>query len=196
MARGTTGSGETTVNLRIDAVLKEDFAAAAAAEQQPASEVLRNLMRSYVEEARHRRFLSEARRQSQLIANSKDETEVMRWIQDVSADRERAMKRGDLVTVAVSGDYGKPRPALVVQADAFDLHPSFTVLPLTSELHDAPLFRILVETGKESGLRAPSQVMVDKATTVPRSKIGARIGHLNAETMRIVDRALRDFLGL
>lgn len=106
------------------------------------------------------------------------------------------MKRGDLVTIAVSGDYGKPRPALVVQADAFDMHPSITVLPLTSELHKTPLFRIPVETGKETGLRVASQIMVDKATTVPRSKIGPRIGHVNAETMRAVDHALRDFLGL
>jgi mRNA interferase MazF len=106
------------------------------------------------------------------------------------------MKRGDLVTIAVSGDYGKPRPALVVQAEAFDLHPSVTVLPLTSELHDAPLFRIPVEAGKKSGLRVASQVMVDKATTVRRSKIGARIGQLDEQTMRAVDRALRDFLGL
>ncbi len=78
------------------------------------------------------------------------------------------MKRGDLVTVAVSGDYGKPRPALVVQADVFDLHPSVIVLPLTSEIHDAPLFRVSVGAGKETGLRVPSQIMVDKATTVPR----------------------------
>ena len=74
------------------------------------------------------------------------------------------MKRGDLVTVAVSGNYGKPRPALVVQADAFDLHPSVIVLPLTSEIHDAPLFRVTVGAGKESGLRARSQIMEDKAT--------------------------------
>jgi mRNA interferase MazF len=106
------------------------------------------------------------------------------------------MKRGDLVTVAVSGDYGKPRPALLIQADVFDLHPSVTVLPLTSEMHDAPLFRIPIPAGKETGLRVPSQVMVDKATTVPRSKIGARIGSVNADTMRAVDRALRDFLGM
>jgi hypothetical protein len=71
-------------------------------------------MRGYVEEARKRRFAAEARRQSQLIAASEDEAEVMRWIQDVSAPLEGeeggTMKRGDLVTVAVSGDYGKPRP--------------------------------------------------------------------------------------
>jgi mRNA interferase MazF len=106
------------------------------------------------------------------------------------------MKRGDVVMVAVSGDYGKPRPALVMQADAFDLHPSVTVLPLTSELHDAPLFRKPAPIGKESGLPVPSQMMIDKATTVPRSKIGARIGRVDAETMQAVDRALRDFLGL
>jgi mRNA interferase MazF len=106
------------------------------------------------------------------------------------------MRRGDLVTVAVSGDYGKPRPALVVQADAFDLHPSVIVLPLTSELYDAPLFRIPVGAGRESGLRMSSQIMVNKATAVPRGKVGQRIGHVSAATMRAVDQALREFLGL
>jgi mRNA interferase MazF len=106
------------------------------------------------------------------------------------------MKRGDLVTVAVSGDYGKPRPALVVQADVFDLHPSVIVLPLTSEIHDAPLFRVSVGAGKETGLRTPSQIMVDKATTVPRAKIGPRMGRINAATMQAVNQALRGFLEL
>ncbi|MGO9490646.1 MAG: antitoxin MazE-like protein [Terracidiphilus sp.] len=73
------------MNLRIDADLKSEFAAAVEAEERPASEVLRSLMRDYVEEARKRRFAAEARRQSQMVSNSKDETEVMRWIQDVSA---------------------------------------------------------------------------------------------------------------
>jgi len=106
------------------------------------------------------------------------------------------MRRGDLITVAVSGDHGKPRPALVVQADAFDLHPSVIVLPLTSELYDAPLFRVKVDAGKESGLRVTSQIMVDKATPVPRRKAGPRIGRVSAATMRSVDQALRGFLGL
>ena len=106
------------------------------------------------------------------------------------------MKRGDLVTVAVSGDYGKPRPALVAQADAFDRHPSVIVLPLTSEMHDAPLFRITVQAGASTGLRKPSQIMVDKATAVPRIKLGARIGRVDAATLRAVDKALRGFLGL
>ena len=106
------------------------------------------------------------------------------------------MRRGDLVTIAVSGDYGKPRPALVVQSDAFELHPSVTVLPLTSEMHDTPLFRVTVEPGRSTGLRRVSQVMVDKATTVPRARIGQRIGSLDASTLRAVELALRGFLGL
>ncbi len=76
---------ESTLNLRIDAALKMEFAAAVEAVDRPASEVLRSLMRVYVEEARKRRFAAEARRQSELIAASEDEAEVMRWIQDVSA---------------------------------------------------------------------------------------------------------------
>jgi len=76
---------ESTFNLRIDAELKAEFAAAVEAENRPAAEVLRSLMRDYVEEARRRRFVAEARRQSQLIASSNEEAEVMRWIQDVSA---------------------------------------------------------------------------------------------------------------
>ena len=76
---------ESTLNLRIDAALKEEFMDEMKAEDRPAAEVLRALMRGYVEEARKRRFATEARRQSQLIAASEDEAEVMRWIQDVSA---------------------------------------------------------------------------------------------------------------
>lgn len=106
------------------------------------------------------------------------------------------MKRGDLVTIAVSGDYGKPRPALVLQADAFADLPSVTMLRLTSEIHDAPLVRITVQPSPENGLRAESQVMVDKSTTVPREKISAVIGRLAEEEMRAVSRAMLAFLGL
>ena len=106
------------------------------------------------------------------------------------------MRRGDLVTVATSGDYGKPRPALIVQADAHAGHPSITVLPLTSELHDAPLLRITVEAGESTGLRLRSQVMVDKATTIPRAKAGNRIGRLDEATLASVSRALAAFLGI
>jgi hypothetical protein len=74
---------ESTLNLRLDSVLKAEFAAAAG--DRPVAEVLRGLMKQYVEETRQRRFAAEARRQSQLIAESEEEAEVMRWIQDVSA---------------------------------------------------------------------------------------------------------------
>jgi mRNA interferase MazF len=106
------------------------------------------------------------------------------------------VKRGDLVMVAVSGETGKPRPALIIQADAFDLHPSVIVLPLTSEMHDAPLVRVTVAAGESTGLRVLSQIMVDKATAVPRVKLGARIGQVDEATMRAVSQALRGFLGL
>lgn len=105
------------------------------------------------------------------------------------------MKRGDIVTVALPGDYGKPRPALIVQDDLFQDHPSFTILPLTSELRNAPLFRIDVKPARDNGLKAPSQVMVDKAHTVARNKIGAAIGRLDDAAMLAVSRALAVFLG-
>jgi mRNA interferase MazF len=106
------------------------------------------------------------------------------------------VRRGDLVTVATSGDYGKPRPALIVQADAYAEHPSITVLPLTSELYDMPLLRVTVEPGENTGLRLRSQVMVDKATTIPRAKAGSRIGRLDETTLANVDQALAAFLGV
>jgi TfoX/Sxy family transcriptional regulator of competence genes len=87
-------SKESTLNLRIDAALKQEFVAEVEAEDRPAAEVLRALMRGYVAEARKRRFAAEARRQSQLIAASEEEAEVMRWIQDVSAPLDGFEERG------------------------------------------------------------------------------------------------------
>lgn len=106
------------------------------------------------------------------------------------------MKRGDLVTVATSGDYGKPRPALIVQSDAYAGHLSLTVLPLPSELHDMPLLRVTVEPGGDTGLRLRSQIMVDKATTIPCAKAGTRIGCLDEATLASVGQALAAFLGV
>ena len=105
------------------------------------------------------------------------------------------MRRGDLVTVALQGDIGKPRPALVIQSDLFDTHPSVTILPVTGELRVAPLFRIPVNPSELNGLTKPSQVMVDKPQSVAREKVGAAIGHLDDETMLAVNRALAVFLG-
>lgn len=99
------------------------------------------------------------------------------------------------VTVTVQGDYGKTRPALVIQSDYFDLHLSVTILPLTSALKGAPLFRITVDPRKENGLTRPSQVIIDKALTVLREKIGPVIGRLGDDEMIAVTRSLALFLG-
>ena len=105
------------------------------------------------------------------------------------------MRRGDVVTVALQGDLGKPRPAVVIQSDLFDVHPSVTILPITSELHEAPLFRIALPPGEDTGLAKASQIMVDKSQSIPREKIGSVCGHVDAETMLAVNRALAVFLG-
>ena len=104
--------------------------------------------------------------------------------------------RGDLVTIAVKGEFGKPRPALVIQADHFDQHASLTVLPVTSSVVDAPLLRITVMPNAENGLQKPSQVMVDKAVTVRRHTLGPAFGRIDAETMVAVERCLAVFLGI
>jgi mRNA interferase MazF len=104
--------------------------------------------------------------------------------------------RGDLVIVVIPGEYGKPRPALIVQSDAFSGINSITVLPLTSDLHPAPLVRITVEPSPENGLERRSQIMIDKVVTLPRRKVGARIGHLEEDTIRSADIALAGFLSL
>ena len=107
------------------------------------------------------------------------------------------MNRGDLVVVAMSGDYGKPRPALVVQSDLFnDTHASVTVLPVTSTIVDAPLFRLSVDPSPANGLRSLSQVMVDKPTTVRATRVGKVIGRLEGDTMQRVNRALALWCGL
>ena len=107
------------------------------------------------------------------------------------------MKRGDVVTVAVPGDYGKPRPAVIVQSDLFnEVHPSVTVLPLTTTIVDAPLFRITVDPGRENGLARVSQIMVDKVLTLPRQKVGKTIGRLEDDLMTRIGRALTVWVGV
>jgi mRNA interferase MazF len=105
------------------------------------------------------------------------------------------MRRGDLITIALQGDYGKPRPALVIQSDLFNEHPSVTVLPVTSDLRDAPIFRVALEPGEKNGLTKRSQVMVDKAMTIPREKAGEPFGRISDTEMLTVTRALAVFLG-
>ena len=104
--------------------------------------------------------------------------------------------RGDFVTIAMQGDFGKPRPALVIQSDQFNGHATVTVLPVTGTLVAAPLLRVNVQPSAANGLQKPSQVMVDKAMTVKRDKVGLAFGRIEAETLVEVERCLAVFLGV
>ncbi len=107
------------------------------------------------------------------------------------------MRRGDIVTVAFSGDFGKPRPAVIVQTDYLnDTHATILLCPFTSDLVDAPLIRIPVTPSNENGLRSTSHIMVDKSAPVRREKIGARIGVLDTETLVRFNRSLALVFGL
>ena len=104
-------------------------------------------------------------------------------------------KRGDLVTVSLSGDYGKPRPALVIQNDLLDELDSVVLCPVTSDMRTAD-FRVTLEPTPSNGLRQISQVMVDKLSTLPRHKVGETCGRLEVEKMRAVDRAMMLVIGV
>jgi mRNA interferase MazF len=107
------------------------------------------------------------------------------------------MRRGEIWSVAGGPDYaGKPRPVVVLQDDHFEETASVTVCPFTTHSAAAPLFRLVVEASERNGLNAPSKLMVDKLMTVPRSKIGIRIGQLDAEDLVRLNRAVAVFLGL
>jgi len=107
------------------------------------------------------------------------------------------MRRGDLHTVAGGRDYaGKPRPVVIVQDDSFDATDSVTMCAFTTDETQAPLFRLPVEPSDRNGLRAACRLMVDKITTVPKSKIGPRIGRLDDEDILRLNRAILVFLGL
>lgn len=106
------------------------------------------------------------------------------------------MKRGDLVTIAIPGDFGKPRPALIIQGDQFDQTGTVTVLLVSGTLVDAPLIRPTVSPTPENGLRKSSQVMVDKAMSIRRDRVGGIIGTLDSATMLAITRALAVFVGI
>jgi mRNA interferase MazF len=106
------------------------------------------------------------------------------------------MRRGDLVTVAAPGDYGKPRPALVIQSELFDEMPSVTLCLVTSTLRNAPIFRITVDPSPDNGLERISQIQVDKTMTVARDRVRQTIGRLDEATLLKVNRSLAVFLGI
>jgi mRNA interferase MazF len=104
--------------------------------------------------------------------------------------------RGDFVTIAMQGDFGKPRPALVIQSEKFDEHATVTVLLVSSTLIDAPLFRVTVQPSTENGLQKPSQVMVDKAMTLKRDRLGVPFGSIDSDKLLQVERCMAVFLGI
>ena len=107
------------------------------------------------------------------------------------------MKRGDVVIVAAAGDYGKPRPAVIVQTDAFpQSHSSIVICQMTSDVVDAPDFRITIEPDDKNGLRVRSQVMADKPVTVRRERIGQSIGRLAEADIGRLNIALAFVMGL
>ena len=107
------------------------------------------------------------------------------------------MKRGEIWTVAGGKDYaGKPRPVVIVQENSFDATDSITICAFTTDETEAPLFRLPVEPNDRNGLRASCRLMVDKITTVPKSKAGARIGRLDDEDILRLNQAMLVFLGL
>jgi mRNA interferase MazF len=107
------------------------------------------------------------------------------------------MKRGEIWTVAGGGAYtGKPRPCVIIQDDAFDATQSVTICAMTTDSTEAPLFRIRVEPDDANGLRTTSNLMVDKITTVPKDRIGSRVGQLRDEDLFRLNQAMIVFLGL
>ena len=104
------------------------------------------------------------------------------------------IQRGDLVTVSLQGDYGKPRPAVVVQSDLLTDLDSVVLCPVTSDLRNAT-FRVTIEPNAANGLRTLSQVMVDKPATLPRTKVSEAFGSLDSERMKAVERALLLVIG-
>ncbi len=105
-------------------------------------------------------------------------------------------KRGDVVVVATAGDYGKPRPGVVVQTDAFpDTHRSVVICQMTSEISDATDFRVTIEPSERNGLRARSQIMADNPVTVLRARVGQVIGRLTGEDMARLNIALAFVMG-
>ncbi len=107
------------------------------------------------------------------------------------------MKRGDVVTVAAPGDYGKPRPAIIVQTDALPAkHASVIICQMTSEIAEAPDFRITLEPTEKNGLRTRSQIMADKPVSIRRERVGPRIGSLDEKDVSRLNVALAFVMGL
>jgi len=129
-----------------------------------------------------------------MVARSAHAQEDQDFIDAISGDW---LKRGEIWTIAGGKDYaGKPRPAVIVQDDRFDATGSITICVFTSDKTEAPLFRIVIQPSDQNGLATISRLMVDKIATIPKSKLGLRIGHLDAADLIRLNQAMLIFLGL
>lgn len=107
------------------------------------------------------------------------------------------LKRGDLAIVSAPGSYGKPRPAVIIQSDLYDGNGSLAVLLMTSHVNaDIPLIRHTIQPCETNGLISPTDVMIDKIFSIPRERMGQRIGHLTSLEMTEITAALTLFLGM
>lgn len=106
------------------------------------------------------------------------------------------LQKGSIVICAIAGDYGKPRPAIIVQSGLFSMHASFTVCPITSHLVKAPLFRLLISPDADNGLKVVSQIMIDKIMTIHKDKIHQKIGYISKEQLKEINQALKYWLSL
>ena len=155
----------------------------------------------WVPDVRSPAFRAEARRQSLAVAASPHAREDQAFVDFdfrlASGILALRMRRGEVWTVAGAGDYaGKPRPVVIVQDDSFEGVDLLVVCPFTSDTTEAPLFRLPVEPNPGNGLRAACRLMVDKVTPVPKSKMGRRIGSLDAADIIRLNRSILVFLGL
>ncbi len=153
----------------------------------------------WVQDTRQQGFAETCWQQSQLLKDDLQEKEILRYLDETPVRKESAgVKRGDLLAVTLRGFYGKTCPSVVIQSDIFSKHPSVTVLPILPvirELRQSLLFRVEIEPTAGNGLKHVSQVMVDRAQSVPADKIGAVSGRLDDADLTQVNRALAVWLG-
>jgi mRNA interferase MazF len=163
----------------------------------------------WIPDTRNIGFANECRHQSLTLQIDSQETDILNWpeasaelgmasagMQEGQHRREQLPRRGDIVTIIMQDTYTNPHPALIIQSDLFSVHPSVTILPVTSDLRSTPLFRILINPDEGNGLLKPSEVMVDKIQTVPQKKLGKVFGHMAEEDMLAINRTLAVFLGV
>ena len=106
------------------------------------------------------------------------------------------MKRGEVWTQAGGPGYaGQPRPALIVQSDLLDQTESVVTCLFTTHDNAQIPSRVAIPASAENGLLENSDLMADKVTAVPRTKLGRRLGVVSEAELARVEDALLLVLG-